>query len=345
MGDAATPSAQRPRRDRARTSRLLLITGTPGTGKRALGHYLVLRHGFVHVDFDRAGARARLLAVRAAGPRDVVVTWSTYAREQPPDVRLLQRAGFEWIWFDGDRGAASPGHGARFARRPRFVDTFTPDGRFRPLEAVAAELLAPTSVRSPSVRERVRSLAPVAALAAGAPAAAAAAYLLVGGTGAPARPAHVALHPAHAKPAPALPRRGVLVTGRSLAGVKLGDTAADVRRLWGKRFAICHGCKPTTWFYTYSVDNPLGAGVKFRNGRVIAVFTLGSPRGWRSDRGIRVGTLLNPFNDPASTSRWVACAGYGAKSTRTGNAITSILTVGESVYGFALTRPSEPVCQ
>jgi len=36
--------------------------------------------------------------------------------------------------------------------------------------------------------------------------------------------------------------------------------------------------------------------------------------------------------------------GYGALTMRTGTAVTAIYTTGESVYGFALTRPSEPVC-
>ena len=35
----------------------------------------------------------------------------------------------------------------------------------------------------------------------------------------------------------------------------------------------------------------------------------------------------------------------GALSSRGPTAVTSIYTYGESVYGFALTRPSEPVCQ
>jgi hypothetical protein len=29
---------------------------------------------------------------------------------------------------------------------------------------------------------------------------------------------------------------------------------------------------------------------------------------------------------------------------RTNSAVTAIYTTGESVYGFALTRPTEPVC-
>src|SRR5258707_625550 len=76
--------------------------------------------------------------------------------------------------------------------------------------------------------------------------------LVAGGTngGRPVRVA-VAAHSAHTVSAPhvaALPRRGVLVSGHSLAGVRLGDTMAAVKHLWGGHFTKCGGCKPAMWF-------------------------------------------------------------------------------------------------
>ncbi len=106
---------------------------------------------------------------------------------------------------------------------------------------------------------------------------------------------------------------------------------------------MCEGCKPTTWFYLYPTGDPLGAAVTFRDGRVTAVFTLGAPSGWRTDKGLRVGQLI-PQNDGRGGVSWKGCLGYGAKSMRDGDTVTSILTQGLAVYGFALTRPSEPVC-
>ena len=41
---------------------------------------------------------------------------------------------------------------------------------------------------------------------------------------------------------------------------------------------------------------------------------------------------------------WSVCTGYGAMSMRTSQAVTSIYTTGEAVYGFALSRPQEPIC-
>jgi hypothetical protein len=358
--------------DASMRQRLLLITGTPGTGKRAVGNYLAERSEFLHVDFDSPGARSRFLEAGKEGlraelaasleaGRDIVVTWGSRSSAQLSHVRLMQAVGFEWIWFDSDRGAASPAFLTRFASRtgprsrPRFVDTFAADGSFRPLEAVTAELLAPGSraaaqtVREPVVtRLRSSALRPVlaAGLALAATATAAVGGYLVAshGSAGPATHGAAAAHSVQAKPA-ALPRQGILVPGRSLAGVRLGDSAASVRTLWGRNFAVCRGCGAMTWLYLYSTDDPLGAGVKFRHGRVTAVFTLGGPRGWRTARGLRVGQLLDPFNDPGNASKWIACQGYGAKSVQTGDSITSILTIGQSIYGFALTRPSEPVCQ
>jgi hypothetical protein len=145
--------------------------------------------------------------------------------------------------------------------------------------------------------------------------------------------------------AAALPRQGVLVHGESLAGVELGDTADDVRGLWGHNFTVCANCSETTWFYVYPTGDPFGAAVKFRDGRVTAVFTLGAPTGWRDDEGVRVGQLLEPQEPGEGDETWRGCLGYGAKSTREGAAVSSVLTQGLAVYGFALTRPSEPVCQ
>ena len=126
--------------------------------------------------------------------------------------------------------------------------------------------------------------------------------------------------------------------------MKLGDTPATVRALWGDHFTVCQGCATTTWFYIYATGDPFGASVRFREGKATGVFTLGSPPGWHTATGLRVGQLLSTFNDPSPAVEWKACNGYGAKLTETNSSVTSILTIGESVYGFALTRPSEPVC-
>ncbi len=350
---------------------VILLIGTPGTGKRALGHFLAEENGFVHLDFENAGTRDGLLGLsttelraRLAGLAEcsggVVITWGAGGNDQLCEIRRLRRAGAKPIWLDSDRGAACRAHfaGARRPGRFHFVDSFEEDGSFRPVGAVAAELLASTRTPPPAPRRvtvlrrageiRGRSTNALAFLA-GAAAATAAVLVATGGGGAP-RPqpalAGQANRPATMHHVAALPRQGVLVNGTSLAGVQLGDTTAKVRALWGGRFTRCRECKPAMWFYLYPPpDDPVGAGVQFERGKVVAVFTLGSPSGWHTESGIRVGQILaNPYNGP-SKDTWLSCAGYGAQTTRSSkSAVTSILTQGAAVYGFALTRPSISPC-
>ena len=150
-----------------------------------------------------------------------------------------------------------------------------------------------------------------------------------------------------AAPAPSasLPLRGVLAPGKSLGGIRLGDTPATVKARWGSRWRLCAVCPRATWLYTYPGSTTSGAAVSFRNGRVAAVFTLGVPRGWRTTRGVALGDPAEKIQDVYGTLRWARCLGYGALSIRSGNSVASIYTYGESVYGFALTLPNEPVCQ
>lgn len=150
----------------------------------------------------------------------------------------------------------------------------------------------------------------------------------------------------------ALPLRGVLVPGQSLAGLKLGDTASSVKGRWGTKYRVCNTCNVKgsgrqTWFYTYQRDaESLGAAVTFsRQGKVVAVFTLGTPRGWRTQEGLLLGEQIDRVVDLYGRLNWRVCIGYGALSMTKGGIVTSIYTNGESVYGFALTAPTEPVCQ
>lgn len=144
--------------------------------------------------------------------------------------------------------------------------------------------------------------------------------------------------------APALPSQGVLAPGKHLGGVELGDTQKEVRARWGSRYTLCAVCKRPTWLYTYR-SGPAGAAVSFRNGRVAAVFTLGVPRGWHTSKGVRLGDPAVKIESVYGALPWSRCIGYGALSIRRPGVVASIYTYGESVYGFALTLPGEPVCQ
>ena len=127
--------------------------------------------------------------------------------------------------------------------------------------------------------------------------------------------------PAGESRAAAPPAQGVLAPGNSLGGIRLGDTPATVRTRWGR------------------------AAVSFRDGHVSGVFTIGVPRGWRTTRGLTLGDPADRVQRMYGVLPWSRCIGYGALSIRRPGAVSSIYTYGESVYGFALTGPSEPVCQ
>ncbi len=129
--------------------RLVLITGVPGTGKRSLGAFLAVENGFRHVDLpglpERRSELDLLLAAREGeAGEDIVVTCTEACPAEL--LELLCSRGAEWFWFDGDRGATRP---RGIAAEPRFVDPFEPNGAFRPVTALAAEILSPAeSTRS-----------------------------------------------------------------------------------------------------------------------------------------------------------------------------------------------------
>jgi hypothetical protein len=143
------------------------------------------------------------------------------------------------------------------------------------------------------------------------------------------------------------PLRGVFIAGNSLAGVKLGYTQARVKSLWGSRYKLCNKtvCKNPTWLYQYNSGEALGAAVVFENGKVTAVFTLGSPEGWKTDKGLKMGDVISQVYDYYDTNITTKCIGYDAISFRRGTVTTSFYASSGYVYGFALTAPSQPICQ
>jgi hypothetical protein len=145
-----------------------------------------------------------------------------------------------------------------------------------------------------------------------------------------------------------LPSHGVLVPSESLAGVRLGDTPAQVRAAVGTQYTVCKGCDRRSWFYFKPAGwrtGETGLGVSFRRNRVSAVYTLGSPRGWRTAQGLKIGQLQERVRPLYGELRMTSCIGYSALSIRRPRAVTAIYTIEAVVSGFALTLPSEPVCQ
>lgn len=150
----------------------------------------------------------------------------------------------------------------------------------------------------------------------------------------------LAATPAAAKPPPA----GVLVPGKSLGGLRLQMTPAQVRARWGPDFGRCRSCFHRTWYYNYAPFHPKGAGVEFRAGRVAAVFTLWEPAAWHTPKGLRIGDAAARVTLLYGALPRVRCGRYDAL-TIPGPTTTAFYLRNEKVWGFGLSRAEVPVCR
>jgi hypothetical protein len=146
--------------------------------------------------------------------------------------------------------------------------------------------------------------------------------------------------PASAAP----PRAGVLVPGASLGGLRLGMTPAQVRSAWGSGYGTCRGCAAPTWYFTYRPFTKQGAGVAFWKGRVAALYTLWSPPGWLTPRGLAIGDPSAKVTELYGAMPPEQCFGYSALLLRHGTTLTAFYIVDQKVYGFGLTQYGRSPC-
>jgi hypothetical protein len=142
-----------------------------------------------------------------------------------------------------------------------------------------------------------------------------------------------------------LPQGGVLVPGRSLGGVRLGETRAAVVARWGNNYGVCRGCAATTLYWNYRRFDPQGAGVTFRRGRVVAVVTLWAPAGWKTTKGLLVNDNEARVTELYGAIPRIGCEGYDAVALESRGVVTAIYVRLGAVWGFGLMRPSEPLCR
>jgi hypothetical protein len=145
--------------------------------------------------------------------------------------------------------------------------------------------------------------------------------------------------------AAAPPRAGVLVPGRSLGGLELGATPAQVRAAWGSTFGRCRDCRHTTWYFNLRPFRPQGAGVEFRRGRVVAVFTLSQPPGWRTSRGIALGENVARVTAVYGALARTECGLYSAFTLPSRAEVTAFYVRDGALWGFGLSRKGIPVCR
>ena len=158
--------------------------------------------------------------------------------------------------------------------------------------------------------------------------------------------AAVAIALAVAAPATAAPpEAGVLVPGRSLGGIELGATGAEVERRWGRAYGVCRGCAAKTWYFNYFAFQPRGAGVELRGGRVAAVFTLYQPPGWRTTRGLVLGDSVARVTSVYGALVRRDCGGYSALLLPRGATMTAFYVLDDRLWAFGLSRRGVAVCR
>jgi hypothetical protein len=141
-----------------------------------------------------------------------------------------------------------------------------------------------------------------------------------------------------------LPHAGILVPGHSLAGVRLGEPANDVRAALGPH-GVCDGCSTLTWYVTYRKFTQPGLAVELTGGRVSAVYTIWQPSGWHTPAGLRLGAVEAQVTKLAQPVTPVACPTstalvHDARGTR-----TAYYIVDGKLWGFGLMRAGASPCR
>ena len=150
---------------------------------------------------------------------------------------------------------------------------------------------------------------------------------------------------ASAPTALALPRPGVLVPGHSLAGVRLGETGAQVRASLGARYGVCRGCAVPTWYFTYRPFTRSGLAVELARGRVSAVYTVWKPAGWRGPAGLRLGAVEAQVTSLAGPLIPIVCTSYDALTRDSTSARTVYYVVNGKLWGFGLLAAHADPCR
>ena len=122
------------------------------------------------------------------------------------------------------------------------------------------------------------------------------------------------------------PDAGLFVPGRSLGGITIGASRADVVAAWGAAFGRCRGCSRETLYFNRYAFRPDGAA------------------GWRTAQGLRVDEPLLRLEATYRPLRRVRCAGYDAYLLPGSGSRSVVYVLDERVWGFALLAERHPVC-
>jgi hypothetical protein len=144
--------------------------------------------------------------------------------------------------------------------------------------------------------------------------------------------------------AAAPPRAGLFVPGVSLGGLRLGMTQKQVRHAWGTGYGVCRGCADLTWYFNYRPYHPEGAGVVFRKGRVVAIFTHWSPPGWHTPGRVKIGDPAAEVAQRYDALPATTCGNYSVVNVIRLDTINAFYIVNDEVWGFGLTTGRVSPC-
>jgi hypothetical protein len=142
-----------------------------------------------------------------------------------------------------------------------------------------------------------------------------------------------------------LPKAGVLVPGRSLGGVRLGESPRAVRAALGTFYGNCRDCARRTWYFTYRPFDRHGLAVEFANGRVSGVYTLWRPAGWQAPHRLGFGSSVLAVHRLTGAGHTVVCRGYEALVRDSAHARTAYYLDAGKLWGFGLFPRGSPPCR
>lgn len=145
--------------------------------------------------------------------------------------------------------------------------------------------------------------------------------------------------------AAAPPATGLLVPGRSLGGLAIGDTEAEVEAAWGRAYGRCRSCIRETWYFNYFAFQPRGAAVEFRRERVAAIYTLYQPHGWRTRIGLELGDPVARVTSTFGSLLRTECGGYYALLLPRRGTTTAFYVLDDRLWAFGLFARGLPVCR
>jgi hypothetical protein len=141
-----------------------------------------------------------------------------------------------------------------------------------------------------------------------------------------------------------LPKQGLLVPGRSLGGVRLGESGSALAATLGGH-SKCSSCRTTTWYFTYKLYDAHGLAVELTKDRVSGIYTLWQPPGWRGPGGLALGASEGQVVSAAGPLVTVKCSHYDVLVRDSRRARTAYYIADDKLYAFGLFRRGASPCR